>query len=253
MAARRTSRPSPAALAAWRRRAIRRMSRSRAETLALVHRIPAAALRRPRTQAAWSVRDVLVHIAAGRAVWLWSPAAAATVSSGTTRRPSSTPSTRGSSVRGAAWVSGASPPPGGRTRPTSAGAPAPARDSARRSRSRAARDPLAPWVRLDARGRASPQGPGLGAHRRGGPAVTHKPETSDQPARSQGRPVSVDPFFNDRRTIAEFEGAFYTERRRSKAVSCPTPRPRCLAYGVHSQSGRTLAPLARQRRREIEW
>jgi hypothetical protein len=67
MAARRTSRPSPAALAAWRRRAIRRMTRSRAETLALVRRIPAAALRRPRTQAAWSVRDVLVHIAAWEA------------------------------------------------------------------------------------------------------------------------------------------------------------------------------------------
>jgi hypothetical protein len=67
MAARRTSRPSPAALAAWRRGAIRRMTRSRAETLALLRRIPADALRRPRTQAAWSVRDVLVHIAAWEA------------------------------------------------------------------------------------------------------------------------------------------------------------------------------------------
>ncbi len=67
MTARRTSRPSPAALTAWRRRAIRRMTRSRAETLALVRRIPAATLRRPWTQAAWSVRDVLVHIAAWEA------------------------------------------------------------------------------------------------------------------------------------------------------------------------------------------
>jgi hypothetical protein len=32
-----------------------------------VRRIPAAALRQPRTQAAWSVRDVLVHIAAWEA------------------------------------------------------------------------------------------------------------------------------------------------------------------------------------------
>ena len=67
MAARRMSRPSPAALAAWRRRAIRRMTRSRAETLALVRCILAAALRRAQTQAAWSVRDVLVHIAAWEA------------------------------------------------------------------------------------------------------------------------------------------------------------------------------------------
>ena len=67
MPARRTSRPSPAALVAWRRRAIRRMTRSRAETLALLRRIPAAALRRPGTQAAWSVRDVLIHVAAWEA------------------------------------------------------------------------------------------------------------------------------------------------------------------------------------------
>ena len=67
MTARRASRPSPAALAAWRRRAIRRMTRSRAETLALVRGMPADALRRTRTQAAWSVRDVLVHIAAWEA------------------------------------------------------------------------------------------------------------------------------------------------------------------------------------------
>jgi hypothetical protein len=43
------------------------MTRSRAETLALVRSIPAAALRQPRAQAAWSVRDVLVHIAAWEA------------------------------------------------------------------------------------------------------------------------------------------------------------------------------------------
>jgi hypothetical protein len=43
------------------------MTRSRAETLALVRRLPADALRRPRTPNAWSVRDVLVHIAAWEA------------------------------------------------------------------------------------------------------------------------------------------------------------------------------------------
>jgi len=64
MASRHTPRPSPAALTAWRRRAVLRMTRSRAETLALVRQIPATVLRRPRTQDAWSLRDVLVHIAA---------------------------------------------------------------------------------------------------------------------------------------------------------------------------------------------
>lgn len=67
MAPRHASRPSPAALRAWRRRAIRRMTRSRGETLGLVRRMPAALLRRPRTLGAWSVRDVLVHIAAWEA------------------------------------------------------------------------------------------------------------------------------------------------------------------------------------------
>ena len=43
------------------------MTRSRAETLVLVRRIPADSLRRPRTQGAWSIRDVLVHIAAWEA------------------------------------------------------------------------------------------------------------------------------------------------------------------------------------------
>ncbi len=64
MTSRRTPRPSPAALATWRRRAVLRMTRSRSETLALIRRLPADALRRPRTQGAWSIRDVLVHIAA---------------------------------------------------------------------------------------------------------------------------------------------------------------------------------------------
>jgi len=43
------------------------MTRSRTVTLGLIRRIPADALRRPRTQGAWSVRDVLVHIAAWEA------------------------------------------------------------------------------------------------------------------------------------------------------------------------------------------
>jgi hypothetical protein len=43
------------------------MTRSRADTLALIRRIPADALRRPRTQDAWSIRDVLAHIAAWEA------------------------------------------------------------------------------------------------------------------------------------------------------------------------------------------
>jgi uncharacterized damage-inducible protein DinB len=40
------------------------MTRSRAATLRLLARIPAAEIRRPRTQGAWSVKDVLSHIAA---------------------------------------------------------------------------------------------------------------------------------------------------------------------------------------------
>ena len=67
MTSRQTPGPSPAALGAWRRRAVRQMTRSRTETLALIGRIPADALRRPRTQGAWSVRDALVHIAAWEA------------------------------------------------------------------------------------------------------------------------------------------------------------------------------------------
>jgi hypothetical protein len=60
MARRRSAR----ALAAWRRRAIERMTRSRAATLALLEQIPEAAILRPRTQGAWSVKDTLAHIAA---------------------------------------------------------------------------------------------------------------------------------------------------------------------------------------------
>ena len=67
MVSRHPSGPRPAALNAWRRRAVQQMTRSRAETLALIRRIPAPALGRPRTQGAWSVRDVLVHIAAWEA------------------------------------------------------------------------------------------------------------------------------------------------------------------------------------------
>lgn len=43
------------------------MTRSRAQTLALVRRLSSDALRRPRTQDAWSIHDVLAHIAAWEA------------------------------------------------------------------------------------------------------------------------------------------------------------------------------------------
>jgi len=59
--------PSPRSLAAWRRDAIGRMTRSRAQTLALVARLPEEAIRRPRTQGAWSIQDVLAHLAAWEA------------------------------------------------------------------------------------------------------------------------------------------------------------------------------------------
>lgn len=55
---------SPRALARWRRRALTEMRRSRAATLALLARIPQEAILRPRTQGAWSIKDVLAHIAA---------------------------------------------------------------------------------------------------------------------------------------------------------------------------------------------
>jgi DinB superfamily len=56
-----------ARLVAWRHHAIRQMTRSRARTLALVARIAAVEFRQPRTQGAWSIRDVLAHIAAWEA------------------------------------------------------------------------------------------------------------------------------------------------------------------------------------------
>jgi hypothetical protein len=52
---------------AWKRRAIARMTRSRAATLRLLARLPDEALLRPRTQGAWSIKDVLAHIAAWEA------------------------------------------------------------------------------------------------------------------------------------------------------------------------------------------
>lgn len=51
-------------LAAWRRQALARMRRSRAATLALLARISEEAILQPRTQGAWSIKDVLTHIAA---------------------------------------------------------------------------------------------------------------------------------------------------------------------------------------------
>lgn len=46
----------------WRRRAIRRMAAVRRSTLALVARLPEREIVRPRTQDAWSVKDVLGHL-----------------------------------------------------------------------------------------------------------------------------------------------------------------------------------------------
>jgi DinB family protein len=57
MAARRS-----AALARWRRGAVRRMAASREAMLALVARLPAREVLRPRTLDRWSVKDVLVHL-----------------------------------------------------------------------------------------------------------------------------------------------------------------------------------------------
>jgi hypothetical protein len=51
-------------LAEWRRRFVERITRSRAATLALVARIPPELVTRPRSLGAWSVKDLLVHIAA---------------------------------------------------------------------------------------------------------------------------------------------------------------------------------------------
>lgn len=53
--------------AAWTSRAIRRMATSRKRTLALLARLPDEAIRRPRTQDAWSIKDVLAHLGAWEA------------------------------------------------------------------------------------------------------------------------------------------------------------------------------------------
>jgi hypothetical protein len=59
-----TRRRSPGALAAWRRRFLERIGRSRAATLALLARMPRDAVGRPRSQGAWSIRDVVALVAA---------------------------------------------------------------------------------------------------------------------------------------------------------------------------------------------
>jgi hypothetical protein len=53
-----------ASLAAWRRQAISRIAASREATLAFVARLPMREIARPRTQDAWSVKDVLAHLLA---------------------------------------------------------------------------------------------------------------------------------------------------------------------------------------------
>jgi hypothetical protein len=55
---------SPQSLARWRQRFVERIGRSRAATLALVARMPRELATRPRSQGAWSVKDLLAHIAA---------------------------------------------------------------------------------------------------------------------------------------------------------------------------------------------
>jgi len=54
--------PRAKALAAWRRRAVGRMTATRRSTLALVARLPEREILRPRTQHRWSVKDVLAHL-----------------------------------------------------------------------------------------------------------------------------------------------------------------------------------------------
>jgi hypothetical protein len=51
-------------LARWRRTAVRRVLASRAATTALVRRLPAAELVRPRTLDRWSFKDALAHLLA---------------------------------------------------------------------------------------------------------------------------------------------------------------------------------------------
>ncbi len=55
---------SSAALARWRRTALRELKSSRAETLAVIARLPDDAILRPRTQDEWSVKDTLAHFMA---------------------------------------------------------------------------------------------------------------------------------------------------------------------------------------------
>jgi len=55
---------SPRALAAWRRRFLAQIGRSRAATLALLARMPPDVITRPRTHGDWSIRDFLAHVAA---------------------------------------------------------------------------------------------------------------------------------------------------------------------------------------------
>jgi hypothetical protein len=54
----------PAPGAAWKQRAFKRMDRARKTTLALLARLPDDAILKPRTQGAWSIKDILAHIAA---------------------------------------------------------------------------------------------------------------------------------------------------------------------------------------------
>jgi hypothetical protein len=53
---------STASLVRWRRQALERIVASRRSTLALVARLPEPEILRPRTQGAWSVKDVLAHV-----------------------------------------------------------------------------------------------------------------------------------------------------------------------------------------------
>src|SRR5262249_5567448 len=155
-----------ARLVAWPPHPIPQRTRSRPRTLALVARIPAAAFRRPRTQGAWSIRDVLVHIAAweaegarrlaliargrgDRIVWYDTAAELDAFNARVIRDARRLG--RGAILRRLA---------GARTRPRG-GLPPPPAVGRGRSRSRAARDPVAAGVRLDPRGRAPPRDPRL--------------------------------------------------------------------------------------------
>jgi Mycothiol maleylpyruvate isomerase N-terminal domain len=55
---------SARSLVAWRRQFVARIGRSRAATLALLAKLPREAIERSRTQGAWSIKDVLAHVAA---------------------------------------------------------------------------------------------------------------------------------------------------------------------------------------------